>query len=97
MSAHKKPLKLYILRCRDNSLYTGITTDIDERLRAHNAGNAAKYTRARLPVNVVYTEQCSSRSLALKREWQIKGWTKRKKEAFVKESAQPFIKAGQPH
>ncbi|MDZ4724217.1 MAG: GIY-YIG nuclease family protein [candidate division Zixibacteria bacterium] len=88
MPTSTKPIKLYILRCRDNSLYTGITTDIDERLRAHNTGKGAKYTRARLPVNLVYTEQCGSRSLALKREWQIKRWNKQKKEAFVKASSQ---------
>lgn len=62
----------YILRCADDTLYTGITNDIDKRLAAHNAGTAAKYTRARGPVAVVWMEQCTDKSNALKREIAIK-------------------------
>jgi len=78
---------LYIVRCSDNSLYTGITNDLDQRVKAHNEGRGAKYTSTRRPVVLVYEEQCSSRNTALKREIQIKGWTKAKKEALVAESS----------
>ena len=74
---------LYIVRCSDNSLYTGITNDLDQRLKAHNEGRGAKYTSTRRPVVLVYEERCSSRSTALKREIQVKGWTKARKEALV--------------
>ena len=64
---------VYILRCSDNTLYTGISTDPAARLAEHNSGrNAAKYTRARRPVSLVYTEKMTSRSAALKREIVIK-------------------------
>lgn len=63
---------VYILRCADNSLYTGVATDIDARLAVHNAGKGAKYTRGRLPVKLVYRESVRGRSAALKREHAIK-------------------------
>lgn len=63
---------LYILRCKDGSLYTGITTDVEKRLEAHCAGKGAKYTRGRGPLELVYRENCGSHSNALKRELQIK-------------------------
>lgn len=63
---------LYILRCRDGSLYTGITTDVEKRLEAHRSGKGAKYTRGRGPLELVYREACGSHSDALKREIQIK-------------------------
>ena len=63
---------LYILRCRDDSLYTGITTDVQVRLEAHRAGKGAKYTRGRAPLELVYSETCGDHSTALKREAQIK-------------------------
>ncbi len=63
---------VYILRCSDGSLYTGITTDVDRRSEQHNAGTAARYTRCRLPVRVEYQEPQASRSSALKREWAVK-------------------------
>ncbi|PIR74617.1 MAG: endonuclease [Candidatus Magasanikbacteria bacterium CG10_big_fil_rev_8_21_14_0_10_47_10] len=63
---------LYILRCADGSLYTGIATDIEKRLAVHRAGKGSKYVRARLPVAVVYTETCTNRSEATKREIEIK-------------------------
>ena len=74
---------VYILRCRDGSLYTGVTNDLDSRLAAHHAGKGAKYTAPRRPVALVYQEPAESRSAALKREIEIKGWPKRKKEAFL--------------
>ena len=72
---------VYIVRCRDNSCYTGITTDIQRRLVEHNSpGNGAKYTRARQPVALIYHEQVSSRSAAAKREHEIKKMTHSAKE-----------------
>ena len=63
---------VYILRCADDTLYTGITNHLDRRLRAHNAGTASKYTRARKPVDMVYFEEVESKGYALRREYQIK-------------------------
>lgn len=64
--------KLYILRCGDGSLYTGITTDVEKRLEAHRSGKGAKYTRGRGPLELVYSEECGTHSDALKRELEIK-------------------------
>ena len=62
----------YLLRCADNTLYCGITNDLDKRIAAHNAGEGAKYTRSRIPVELVFSEPCENRSAASKREVQIK-------------------------
>ena len=62
----------YLLRCADGTLYCGITNDLDKRLAAHNAGEGAKYTRGRTPVEVIYFETCADKSTALKREMEIK-------------------------
>lgn len=76
---------VYILRCRDNTLYTGITTDPQTRLAEHNTGqNGAKYTRARRPVSLLYTESATSRSAALKREIAIKRLSRQAKLALIK-------------
>lgn len=72
----------YLLRCADDTLYCGITNDLDKRIAAHNAGTASKYTRARVPVELVYAESCADRSAASKREMEIKGLTKTKKLAL---------------
>lgn len=63
---------LYILECCDGTLYTGITSNLERRLRQHNSGVASKYTRARKPVKMVYAEPCKDRSEASKREIQVK-------------------------
>ena len=63
---------LYILRCKDGSLYTGITTDVEKRLEAHRNGRGAKYTRGRAPLELVYRDECGDHSAALKREAEIK-------------------------
>lgn len=63
---------VYVLRCADQTLYTGVATDLTARLAKHNAGKAAKYTRGRLPVQLVYQESARGRSHALKREHTIK-------------------------
>ena len=74
---------LYMLRCGDGSLYTGITTDVERRLEAHRTGKGAKYTRGRGPLELVYRETCGNHSQALKRECQIKAMDRRKKEKMV--------------
>lgn len=76
--------KLYILRCKDGSLYTGITTDVEKRLAAHRAGKGAKYTRGRSPLELVYQENCGGHSAALKRELAIKALPREKKEKLIK-------------
>lgn len=72
--------KLYILRCGDGSLYTGITTDVDARLAVHRSGKGAKYTRGRGPLELLYSEECGTHSDALKRELAVKALTKEEKE-----------------
>ena len=68
----EKEWVLYMLRCRDGSLYTGITNNLEKRLEAHRSGKGAKYTRGRGPLELVYTEKCEDKSAALKREVEIK-------------------------
>ncbi len=63
---------VYMVRCADQTLYTGWTNDLARRLAAHNSGRGAKYTRSRRPVQLVYAEVCPDKSAALRREWQIK-------------------------
>ena len=76
---------VYMLRCADYSLYTGITTDLERRLKEHNAvKSVTRYTRARQPVSLVYHEVVSSRTLACKREAQIKKLTRAQKEILIK-------------
>lgn len=70
---------LYILRCGDGSLYTGITTDVQARLEVHRSGKGAKYTRGRGPLELVYSEECGTHSDALKRELAVKALTKEEK------------------
>jgi putative endonuclease len=77
------PWTVYLARCRDGSLYTGITTDPIRRLAQHNAGCGAAYTRSRLPVTLVYWERVCDRSDALRREHTIKQLTRRQKEALA--------------
>jgi predicted GIY-YIG superfamily endonuclease len=78
--------KLYILRCGDGSLYTGITTDVQKRLAAHRSGKGAKYTRGRGPLELVYSEKCGSHSDALRRELEIKRLTREEKKALISQS-----------
>lgn len=78
-----KSWKLYILRCGDGTLYTGITTDVEQRFQAHCAGKGAKYTRGRAPLELVYTEECGSHSDALKRELAIKALPREEKQKLV--------------
>ena len=75
---------VYILRCSDNTLYTGWTTDLIQRIKVHNTGHGAKYTRSRLPVSLAYYECFSTKSEALKRERAIKKLPRAKKLDLIK-------------
>jgi len=74
---------LYILGCCDGSFYTGVTTDIDRRLREHQEGKASRYTRIRRPVVLVYQEECGTRSQSLARECAVKSLSRRRKEELI--------------
>lgn len=76
----------YMLRCKDNSIYSGYTTDLEKRLETHNSGMGAKYTRARLPVKLVYFEEFEDKKEAMKREWQFKKYTHAEKETIISSS-----------
>ena len=76
---------VYIVECSDESLYTGYTTDVERRVREHNAGEGAKYTRGRTPVQLAYFECFDTRSAALSREHEIKSYTRNKKQQLVEE------------
>jgi putative endonuclease len=73
----------YILKCRDNTLYVGVTKNLINRLNYHNRGKASKYTRGRTPVKMIYTEDHPTKTSALKRELQLKKWSKSKKLALI--------------
>jgi len=74
---------LYILRCRNGDLYTGVTTDMARRLREHQSGEGGRFTRAMRPVELVYHENCPTEGSAKRREAQIKLWSRRRKLALV--------------
>ena len=74
---------LYILKCCDGSFYTGITTDLQRRLKMHQSGKASRYTRTRRPVEVLYQEKCGSRTQALVRECAVKELSRKKKEELI--------------
>ncbi len=81
----------YLLRCADDTLYCGITNDLDKRIAAHNAGTAAKYTRARGPVELVYMEDCADRSTASKREMAIKKLDRAEKLALIESGSMAVL------
>lgn len=87
---------VYILRCADGSLYTGIARDVGRRVDEHNSGNrlGASYTRGRRPVELVYFEEAATRSAALKREHEIKAMKRQEKMALTQGS--PAARAGRP-
>ena len=79
---------VYIVRCADASLYTGIATDVSRRIAEHNAGSGARYTRARLPVQLVHVENAPDRGAALRREYQIKQMRVARKRDLIRSSAE---------
>ncbi|MEA1930727.1 GIY-YIG nuclease family protein [Halohasta litorea] len=78
---------VYILQCADDTLYTGYTTDPERRLREHNAGEGAKYTRGRTPVDLVYLESYATRSSAMSREYEIKELRREEKTRLIGEQS----------
>jgi len=85
---------VYIIKCSDNSLYTGCTNDLTRRFKEHSSGIGSKYTASHKPLKIIFSEKCGSRSNALKREHQIKGWSHNKKLEFIKSPASAKAKAG---
>ncbi len=76
---------LYLLRCTDNSLYCGVTKDVNRRLKEHNSGVGSAYVRSRGGGTLIYKEQHLNLGSALRREWEIKKWSKDKKEKFIRQ------------
>ena len=74
---------VYILRCADNTLYCGWTNDLSSRIIAHNSGKGAKYTRSRLPVQLVYHEEYADKRVAMSREWHIKRMSRKEKIELI--------------
>ncbi len=87
MSNQKGQWSLYILRCADGSLYTGITNDLERRVQEHNMGSGAKYTRSRRPVVLEYSETHGDRSDASKREYAVKRMTRQQKRRLIQASS----------
>lgn len=82
---------VYVLRCGDDTFYTGYTTDVVRRVAQHDAGEGAKYTRGRTPVELVHAEAFDSKSGALTREHEIKSMSRDRKESLVAESTDGFL------
>ena len=78
-----KQWRLYIIRCCDGTLYTGISNDLDKRIRDHDRGMGCRYTKCRWPVELVYSEPLPDRSAALRREAEIQGWRRKKKLLLI--------------
>ena len=87
-----QPWSVYILQCKDGSYYVGVATDVDERVREHNAGQGSRFTRNRTPVKLVYAEDHEDYKSARKRDTQLKGWRREKKERLI--SGFPSTRSG---
>ena len=85
---------VYVLRCADGTLYTGITTDVGRRCKQHNAGTASRYTRSRRPVRLVYQEPHPDQGSALRREAAIKALSRREKQALIRRASRGRRRAG---
>ena len=83
MTTTRSPHHVYVLRCSDDTFYTGYTTDVERRVAEHDAGEGAKYTRGRTPVELVHVESYDSRSAAMSREYEIKQLPRTQKERLV--------------
>lgn len=84
----KKLWSVYIVKCSDSSLYTGISNDVGARVKAHNSGKGAKYTKSRVPVELIWSDIAGTRSEALKREYRIKKLTRQKKIDLINDTLQ---------
>lgn len=89
---------MYLLECADHTLYCGWTNDLDKRVRAHNSGKGARYTRARRPVRLVYYEEFETRGEAMRREAAVKGLSRKEKERLIRNGrpAHRERQAGEP-
>lgn len=85
----KDPWHLYILKCNDGSLYTGVTNDLERRLSLHNRGRASRFTRTRRPVDLVYEERLAGRTQALIRECAVKSFPRQKKVELIEGKGRP--------
>lgn len=91
------PWHVYIIKCSDSKLYTGITNDLKRRIEAHNSGNGCRFTKCRTPVELVYTEKVKTKPQALKREAAIKHLTRKQKlELISKGGTVPEFNASYP-
>lgn len=77
----------YMLKCKDGTYYTGYTNDLEKRVKAHNEGKGAKYTKGRGPVELVYYEEYEEKTVAMRREWEIKKLTRDQKEELRKKKS----------
>jgi putative endonuclease len=95
-AAAKRPRRwhLYVVKCGDGTYYTGITNDLARRLDQHNRGTASRYTRSRLPVELVHREPCRDKSSALRKECRMKSLARKEKEALFRGTAVPLSAAG---
>lgn len=84
---------VYILKCKDDTLYTGYTNDLPHRLKMHESGKGAKYTRGRGPFEVVYTEEFKTKGEAMKREYEIKQLNRSDKEKLIEQSGKKCIQS----
>jgi putative endonuclease len=83
------PFYIYIAECRDGTLYTGWTDDLDKRAKAHNEGRGGRYTRSRCPVKMVYSEEFASKREAMSREWTIKKMRRAAKQSLIERKETP--------
>ncbi|MCR5640465.1 MAG: GIY-YIG nuclease family protein [Lachnospiraceae bacterium] len=81
----------YIVHCADDTYYTGYTTDLEKRVKAHNEKKGAKYTKTRTPVTLVYHEEYETKEEAMSREWAIKHLTRKQKEALIAGASQEGV------
>ncbi|QSO48082.1 GIY-YIG nuclease family protein [Alicyclobacillus mengziensis] len=84
MLQDSRPHYVYVLQCADGSLYTGWTTNVPRRVKTHNRGKGAKYTRSRLPVTIQLIEAYETKSEALRREWEIKHMSRQQKQQLIR-------------
>ena len=77
---------VYIIRCKDGSFYTGATNDLKRRFLEHKKGKGGRYTRSHIPEKIVFSEKCDNKITALKREREIKDWTRKEKLKFIKQA-----------
>ena len=89
MTKAKSKWHLYLVRCADDTIYTGISIDVSARVTKHNSGKGAKYTSTRLPVSLIYSESLPDRVSAMKREFEVKRWGRKRKESLARNFTTP--------